>query len=94
MPPKRRPAMTPEKEGRVMKSHVRQQRTAQLRLGAEQLEPRAMLAMQEFLVNGGADAALVNGEIPGWREVRGSSWTRGREVTPQAGIGHFLAWLL
>jgi hypothetical protein len=64
--------------------------TAQV-LGGERLEPRAMLAMEEFLVNGGADAALVNGEIPGWREVRGSSWTRGRQVTPQAGIGHFFA---
>jgi|GEM_PF-2195065 len=60
-------------------------------LAAERLEPRAMLAMQEFLVNGGADAALVNGEIPGWREIRGSSWTRGREVTPHAGTGHFFA---
>ncbi|MFM1997435.1 MAG: hypothetical protein RLZZ111_1822 [Planctomycetota bacterium] len=35
-----------------MQSHVRQQRAAQLPLGAEQLEPRAMLAMQELLVNG------------------------------------------
>lgn len=60
-------------------------------LAAERLEPRAMLAMQEFLVNGGADAAPVNGEIPGWREVRGSSWTRGPAITPHSGAGHFFA---
>jgi len=60
-------------------------------LAAEQLEPRAMLAMQEFLVNGGADAPLVNGEIPAWREVRGSSWTSGTEVSPQAGRAFFFA---
>jgi hypothetical protein len=60
-------------------------------LAAERLEPRAMLAMQEFLVNGGADAALVNGEIPGWREVRGSSWTAGPAAAPHSGSGHFFA---
>lgn len=50
-----------------------------------------MLAMQEFLVNGGADAVLVNGEIPGWREIRGSSWTRGPAISPHSGAGHFFA---
>lgn len=60
-------------------------------LASERLESRAMLAMQEFLVNGGADAPLVNGEIPGWREVRGSSWTAGPAAAPHAGSGHFFA---
>jgi len=60
-------------------------------IGTERLEPRAMLAMQEFLVNGGAEAALVNNEIPGWREVRGSSWTRAAEVSPHSGTAHFFA---
>lgn len=63
----------------------------QSQLSVERLEPRAMLATQELLVNGGADAPLVNGEIPGWREVRGSSWTRGPAITPHAGTGHFFA---
>ena len=60
-------------------------------LAAERLESRAMLAPVEFLTNGGADAALVNGEIPGWREIRGSSWTRGPEISPHSGTGHFFA---
>jgi hypothetical protein len=58
---------------------------------AERLESRAMLAPVEFLTNGGADAALVNGEIPGWREVRGSSWTSGPAAAPHSGSGHFFA---
>jgi hypothetical protein len=70
------------------RNRAKRQRTT---LAAERLESRALLAPVEFLTNGGADAALVNGEIPGWREVRGSSWTRGPAISPQAGTGHFFA---
>ena len=70
------------------RNRAKRQRTT---LAAERLESRALLAPVEFLTNGGADATLVNGEIPGWREVRGSSWTRGPAISPQAGTGHFFA---
>lgn len=45
---------------------------------------------QNLLVNGGAEDALVGGEIPGWTEVEGATWTR-RTTSPREGTACFYA---
>jgi RHS repeat-associated protein len=49
-----------------------------------------------LVINGGNEAALVNGEIPGWTEVTGASWTQatagaGGFPAAQAGATYFYA---
>ncbi|MFW6200633.1 MAG: Calx-beta domain-containing protein, partial [Gemmatimonadota bacterium] len=44
-----------------------------------------------LVVNGGAEESLVDGEIPGWTEVVGDSWTR-RKGFPGALRGEAMFW--
>jgi fibro-slime domain-containing protein/uncharacterized repeat protein (TIGR01451 family) len=44
-----------------------------------------------LLVNGGADDAMAGGEIPGWTEVTGTTWTQRTATPPVDGSASFQA---
>lgn len=53
-----------------------------------------MAYAQNLVVNGGAESALIGGELPGWTEVSGTTWTRCGSppcVPASEGSFHFFA---
>lgn len=61
-----------------------------LSLGLALCAASAASAATNLLVNPSNEAALVNGEIPGWSEATGSNWTqRSGAPTPQDGLYTF-----
>ncbi len=50
----------------------------------------ASISEATLLNNGGNDELLVGGEIPGWDEIVGTTWTqRSASPSPQAGTHYF-----
>ncbi|MGI8602323.1 MAG: PKD domain-containing protein [Verrucomicrobiales bacterium] len=62
--------------------------------GPDQTMALTLTRSENLLANPAAEAALINGEIPGWTEIEGSGWTRGTSALgapPHEGAAWFYA---
>lgn len=57
-------------------------------LASAAIAPAAAAVSPNLITNPGNEVALVAGEIPGWQEVQGNSWTQ-RGTAPEAFEGSF-----
>lgn len=57
--------------------------------GADQSVPFAISYSANLITNPSADLPLVSGEIPGWTEFTGTTWTTTSAVTPKEGTSFF-----